>query len=162
MNCRDVKENLIELLAEGIPEEGLNPRSATDPAVVAHVRACAVCAQELESLRKTMTLLDEWDAPEPSPYFMSRFRAQLRSEQEKQPRGWLGWLRRPAMAVGLATILAAGGLLYPLLQPHTPAPPPPPGTAVADLQALERNYDFYANFDLLDEVTDQQQMEMSQ
>ena len=62
MNCHDVKENLIELLAEG----------PADPAVAAHVKECQSCAQELESLRSTMALMDEWEAPEPSPYFLTR------------------------------------------------------------------------------------------
>jgi hypothetical protein len=30
--------------------------------------------------------------------------------------------------------------------------PQEPGTAVSDLQALEKNHDLYANFDLLDDL----------
>ncbi|HST78767.1 MAG TPA: hypothetical protein VLN58_09795, partial [Verrucomicrobiae bacterium] len=65
MNCNDVRENLMDVLAEG--------QSA--PEVLAHLRECGPCSQELDGLRKTMALLDEWEAPEPSPYFLTRLQA---------------------------------------------------------------------------------------
>jgi len=37
-------------------------------------------------------------------------------------------------------------------KPPTPGLPVQPGTAVGDLQALERNDDLYADFDMLDEL----------
>src|SRR2546429_5308304 len=125
MNCHDVKENLIEFLAAGLPGR-LQDRDMADPAISAHLRACSDCSQELESLRKTMALLDEWEAPEPSPYFMNRFRARLREEREGQLQGWFSWLRRPAMALALVTVLAAGALFYRLGGPTGPPPPPSP------------------------------------
>ena len=142
MNCKDVRENLIDLLAE---EPG-------DPAVAAHVRECSECARELESLRGTMTLLDEWEAPEPSPYFLTRLHAHVREDQQKQPQRWAAWLRRPALAVSLATVLVAGGVFYRLNNAIEPTPPQP-GTAVADLESLERNHDVVVNSDLIDELT---------
>jgi hypothetical protein len=148
MNCKDVKENLIELLAE----------DPADPAMTAHVRECGACAQELDSLRKTMALLDEWEAPEPSPYFLTRLQAHVKEERNKAPQGWLSWFRRPVMAVSLAAILAGGAVFYRLNVGGTVSPPEH-GTAVGDLQALEKNQDFYANSDLLEELasTEQQQ-----
>src|SRR5215472_19308321 len=98
MNCKDVRENLIELLAETSPVAG----HRADPAVAEHVRQCPACAQELESLRKTMALLDEWKAPEPSPYFLTRLNAHVREEQRKQPEGWLLWLRKPWLSAAFA------------------------------------------------------------
>ena len=35
---------------------------------------------ELASLQQTMGLLDEWQAPEPSPYFATRLQARMREE----------------------------------------------------------------------------------
>jgi len=142
MNCKDVRENLIELLAE--PE-------AESP-VTAHVRQCGDCAQELESLRKTMALLDEWEAPEPSPYFLTRLGAHVREEREKAPAksGVFGWMRRPVMAMSLATVLVAGGLVYIGIRPPEP---PAPGTAVADLESLDKNHDVLVNTDLIDEMS---------
>src|ERR1700756_1647678 len=110
MNCEDVRENLIELLSGDSAASG----HAADPEIAAHVRQCAACAGELDSLRRTMALLDEWEAPEPSPYFLTRLRAHVKEEREKAPvrSGIFGWFRRPAMAVSLATLLLAGGLVY--------------------------------------------------
>ena len=40
-----------------------------------------------------MALLDTWEAPEPSPYFMTRFAARLNEERQAAPAGWLERLR---------------------------------------------------------------------
>lgn len=142
MNCRDVRENLIELLAEG----------QADSAVAIHVKECGNCAQELESLRKTMALLDEWEAPEPSPYFLTRLQAHVRDEQGKQPEGWLVWARKPWLATALAAVLVVGSGVYLSIQP----PPPPTDAqlrAVSDLETLDKNHDLYVNSGLLDELS---------
>src|SRR5215472_10021465 len=149
MNCNEVRENLIELLA---PESPLAGHQA-DSAVTAHVRACGACAQELESLRKTMALLDEWEAPEPSPYFLTRLRAHVKEEREKAPArsSVFGWLRRPAMAVSLAALLLAGGLIYRIgiMEPVQIQE----GSAVADVEALDRNHEVLTKTDLIDEMS---------
>jgi len=149
MNCKDVRENLIELLAEGSPRAG----HRADPAVAEHVHHCQPCAQELESLRKTMALLDEWKVPEPSPYFLTRLGAHVREEQHKQPEGWLARFRQPWLATALATVMVAGGAVYLALQSPIVEPGPVPGTAVSDLESLDRNHDLYVNSDLLDEMS---------
>jgi anti-sigma factor RsiW len=141
MNCHDVRENLLELLTGG----------QADPQVTAHVSQCSACAAELASLRKTMALLDEWEAPEPSPYFLTRLRAHVREEREKAPAArWVAWLRRPVLAVSMATMLAAGGLVYRLT---VATPPPEPGEAVADIESLDRNHDLIIDTDLVNELT---------
>lgn len=148
MNCNEVRENLIELLADGSPR----PEALAGSPVADHVRECTACAGELESLRKTLSLLDEWEVPEPSPYFLTRLRAHVREEREKAPvrLGFFNWLRRPAMALSMATVLAAGGAIYTVLRP---VPAPPDQNAVADVESLERNHDVLVNTDLLDEMT---------
>jgi anti-sigma factor RsiW len=150
MNCNQVRENLIELLADSSaqPQEAL----AGSPVAV-HVRECADCTRELESLRKTMALLDEWEAPEPSPYFLTRLRANVRGEREKAPArsGVFHWLRRPAMALSMATLLAAGGAIYTVIHQHEQTIQEP-STAVADVESLERNHDVLVNTDLIDEL----------
>jgi len=143
MKCNEVRENLIELMADG----------RGDPAVAAHVRECAACTRELESLRSTMALLDEWKAPEPSPYFLTRLQAHVREEQQKQPAGLMAWLRRPALAVSLAAVLAAGGVFYRLANVGWNPKAPEVGSAVNDLEALDKNHDLYVNTDLLDELS---------
>ena len=139
MNCNDVRENLIELLTDG----------PADPQVTAHVSQCSACAEELSSMRKTMALLDEWESPEPSPYFLTRLRAHVKEEQQKAPASMFGWLRRPMLAAALATVLAAGGVVYRL----TVAPPPPDNGAVADIESLDKNHDLLIDTDLVNELT---------
>src|SRR5262249_61102793 len=100
MNCNEVRENLIVLLAEG----------HTDPAVTAHVRECSACAQEMEPFRKTMALMDGGEAPQPSPYFLTRLRAHVTDTHEYSPArtGGLRWLRRAARPVRMHSAWAAG------------------------------------------------------
>ncbi len=59
-----------------------------------------------------MGLLDEWQAPEPSPYFATRLQARMREEMLSPRRDWFAWLRRPALAAVAAVLIAVGvGLL---------------------------------------------------
>lgn len=148
MNCHEVREEML-LVTTGES----SPQAAT------HVRECQACAKELESLRSTMALLDEWTAPEPSPYFDAKLRARLKSEPEPA-RGWQRWFLplsgwKPAMAVALAAVTVVGLNVY--KQSKITEPPVAaiqPGTAVSDLQKLDRNEELYAGFDLLDDDED--------
>jgi anti-sigma factor RsiW len=140
MNCNDVRENLIELLTDG----------PADPQVKAHVSQCSACTEELGSMRKTMALLDEWESPEPSPYFLTRLRAHVKEERDKAPASMFGWLRRPMLAAALATVLAAGGVVYRLT---VATPPPDNGEALADIESLDKNHDLIIDTDLVNEIT---------
>jgi anti-sigma factor RsiW len=146
MNCNDVRENLLELLTDG----------PADPQVKAHVSQCNACTEELSSMRKTMALLDEWEAPEPSPYFLTRLRAHVKDEREKAPAGMFGWLRRPVLAASLATVLAAGAVVFRLVSAPTGdnnAGQPQVGTALADIESLDKNHDLLIDTDLVNELT---------
>jgi anti-sigma factor RsiW len=143
MNCNDVRENLIEMVTDG----------PADPQVTAHVKQCSACTEELDSMRKTMALMDEWEAPEPSPYFLTRLRAHVKEEREKAPVSMFGWLRRPVLAASLATVLAAGGVVYRLSVGTPPPPSPDAGTAVADIESLDKNHDLIIDTDLVNELT---------
>jgi hypothetical protein len=159
MNCKEIHE-LLPDLAAGMAE--------TTMEVKGHIAGCAACAAELDDLSKTMALLDEWQAPEPSPYFDTRLEARLREEMARPPLAWYrrwvhGMVIRPAWTMSVAAVLftvalAAGNRSY-LMQTDEIATNPPaigapaqPGTAVADLQALEKNNELYADFDVLDEL----------
>jgi hypothetical protein len=111
-------------------------------------------------MRATMALLDEWQAPEPSPYFDMRLQARLREEMAKPQAGFLQWFRRPVLAAALTVLMGVGvGLM---VTHHPPKPPiaqiegPGPGTAVSDLTALDKNHDMYADFEMLDDLDVQQ------
>jgi hypothetical protein len=84
-----------------------------------------------------------------------------------QPRvSWLQWMRKPALALSLTVLMAAGAtfLNYEYRDGHSGSASgsfvasqrPEPGTAVSDLQALDKNHDLYSDFDLLDDVQVQQ------
>jgi hypothetical protein len=147
MTCKEVREYMLDAAGEN-----------QVPGLDEHLRACASCARELESMRQTMALLDQWEAPEPSPYFDSRLRARLR-EAAAEPRGWLEWMRKPAIAFALAVLMLASITLFRNAPDHkemaknpNPAGVVQTGTAVSDLQELEHDGDMYANFDLLDDL----------
>jgi len=139
---------------------------AASPEVQKHIASCDACAAHLSDLQKTMALLEEWQAPEPSLYFDTRLQARLSEERREEmahpAAGWLSWTRRPAWAMSLAAVVFAGALLLSnkslLLTATIPTKPPSlglpvePGTAVGDLQALEKNDELYADFDMLDEL----------
>ena len=159
MDCKQIHELLPDLAA------GME---ASTPEVEKHLASCAACRTQLHDFQKTMALLDEWQAPEPSPYFDTRLQARLR-EEIARPQG--GWYRRfmpaglfhPAWVMSVAALifvvaLAIGNKSY-FVQTETIATNPPPltipvqaGTAVGDLQSLEKNDDLYADFDMLDEL----------
>ena len=159
MKCNETRE-LMPDLASGL--------TAVTPEVKAHLDSCAECAGKLEAFRQTMSLLDEWQAPEPSPYFDVRLRARLREESAKQSSGWMGWLRRPVLAASFALVMVVGVSLVRMnsgergnntsssLASAGPQTPAEPGTAVGDLQALEKNQNLYSDFDVLDDLTVQQ------
>jgi hypothetical protein len=163
MNCNEIRELLPDVAAGG----------QADAAVTRHITSCAACATHLSDLQKTMALLEEWRAPEPSPYFDTRLQARLREEMARPAAGWLSglnlsnwnWLLRPAWAMSLAAALLAGAVTIGVnnksyfvetdkiaTNPPALSLPVQPGTAVGDLQALERNDELYADFDMLDDL----------
>ena len=147
MSCKEIRESLPDIAC------GLEPASAQ---VEEHLRGCSDCAQKLNEFRRTMALLDEWQVPESSPYFDTRLNARLREEMERPQWGWLGWLRKPALVVALMLLLGVGVSLFrsgaPLNHRNSVVASAAPGTPVGDLQALDKNHDLYADFDLLDDV----------
>jgi len=148
MKCNEIRELLPDLAAGLVVAE---------PQINNHLRSCSDCAGTLAEFQKTMALLDEWVAPEPSPYFDTRLHARLREEAAKQPSSWLLRLRRPALAMSLAAIVAVGATVARLEHKKFTNHPGPiaavdPGTAVGDLQALDQNHDVYSDSDLLDDL----------
>jgi hypothetical protein len=99
-----------------------------------------------------MALLDTWEGPEPSPYFLTRLDARMREERQAAPAGLLARLRarfaygpsmhvRPLAAMALTVMLLIGGGAYlnvtqwdqPAVQPSQTA------AVVGDLQVLDNN-----------------------
>jgi hypothetical protein len=151
MICKDCQSVFLDLLLE--------PQAASNAAARNHIESCAECTRELQSLEATFALLDEWKAPEPSPYFNQKLAVRLREEQALAPAGWLERLKsrllfntgrqfRPALAGALALALVVGGgtvanvsgMFHP--EPQTSA-------TVQDLQILDGNDQAFQAMDQL-------------
>ncbi|HZQ94375.1 MAG TPA: hypothetical protein VFA67_05150 [Candidatus Sulfotelmatobacter sp.] len=154
MKCEEIRERMLDLAA------GLGEPTAAESH---HLASCGSCAAQWKAMRETMTLLDEWQVPEPSPFFDVRLQARLREEMA-QPRtnSLLRWFRQPVLAAALTVMMGIGVGVFFTQGRHMSHPPTQvadaaqPGTAVSDLQTLDKNHDLYADFDLLDDLDVQQ------
>ena len=153
MKCNEICELLPDLAA------GLD---TITPEVSDHLKSCAACTGKLAEVRQTMTMLEEWRVPEPSPYFDTRLMARVR-EEKGQPSGWWQWLRRPALAVSLAVLMVMSITLFRNDagfgnhgDSQVATTVAEPGSAVSDLSAMDKNSELYSDFDVLDDLQVQQ------
>ena len=157
MKCEEIRERMPEVAA-GFSEPTSEESS--------HLAGCAACTEQLRAMHATMALLDEWRVPEPSPYFDVRLQARLREEMAKPQAGWMQWFRRPVLAAALTVIMGVGiGWFFvsngenrhPKTDPSSASNIlVDPGSAVGDLQTLDKNSEMYADFELLDDLDLQQ------
>ena len=155
MKCDEVRERMPDVAA------GFSELATEDSN---HLASCHACADKLKEMSATMALLDEWQTPEPSPYFDVRLQARLREERAKPQSRWALWFRKPVLAAALTVVMGVGIAVYFTREPGVapPGPPPAPGSAVSDLQTLENNHEMYADFDLLDDLDVQQNVQANQ
>lgn len=168
MNCKQAQDAMLD--AAGHPAApGMNAEYEE------HLRGCAACAQAALAVRQSMALLEEWQAPEPSPYFDVRLGARLREEAARPQLTWWQWLRKPAAGMAVASLVVAAvglfsvpsGELDPLrtgtvrvahnderVAERLRHMDEGPASAVADLQELERHQEMFAHFELLDDMFD--------
>lgn len=153
MNCRKLETHLPDLL--------LDPQSV-QPSVRQHLEGCAHCQAELAGLQATMQVLDEWTAPEVSPYFHVKMQAKLRAAKEAEPEGFWERVRsrllfstnvhlRTAGAAALAAVLAVGGgsaLYVSQIQNHQPQAEA--SATVRDLQSLDENAQVFQQLNAVD------------
>jgi anti-sigma factor RsiW len=147
LDCKACRSNMADLLLD-------SEYAATYAELSAHLTDCAGCRTELEELRATMAFLDEYAAPEPSPYFDTRLHARLREVQAKSPEGffsrWKSFLLfstgrkfQPAIAAALALVLVlgGGGTFWQMYDGHTNTSQhvPVASATVNDLTILDNN-----------------------
>lgn len=158
MDCKTFRSLLPDLL--------LSPEAAPQPtmseAARTHLSDCVVCRAEFDGMRATFVLLDEWPAPEPSPYFDARVRAHLREAQAAAPEGlWdrvvatfrfsTGRRLRSAVAGGFVfLLLLSGGTVATLWDHHGPTPAAS-SPAVNDLKIYDNNAQAIQQMDMLDQ-----------
>ncbi len=141
-NCTGMDSKLADML--------LDPAAA--PAKVrSHVAECEDCRARLAEMQATVDLLDAWEVPQPSPYFLSRLDARMLEERQAAPAGWFARLRaryaygppmpvRPLAAMALTVMLLIGGGAYlGVTDWNQPAPTPSQAAVVQDLQILDNN-----------------------
>lgn len=149
MKCEKIREQMLDLMTTQAPPE---------PEVQEHLGGCEKCAAEFESMKQTMALLDEWQAPEPSPFFNTRLNALVREEKNKvaEKKSWiLEWFRKPVLAAAAAVALMVGAGVYAGLESANSHRPDTvmaqQDTAVHDLQTLDNDQDVINNFAALDD-----------
>jgi hypothetical protein len=161
----ETKKNICTELEEKLADLLLDP-SAVPENVTIHVAGCESCQQQLEELRATMALMNTWEAPEPNPYFMTRFQARLEEERRAQPAGWAARLvnrvrarvlygpqlhARPLAAMALTVLLILGGGAYlGVTNWEQQAPPSHEAAVVGDLETLDNNAQL---LDQLEDIT---------
>lgn len=156
MNCSTCQAALPDLL--------LDPDSATARAATPHLDVCADCRRELTELQSTFALLDDFHAPEPSPWFDARLSARVREAVAAPPESLWERLRstlqfstgrhlRPALAGALALVLLVGGGTATELALHRA--PEQASATVQDLQILDRNDQAFQTMDQLDQMVDE-------
>ena len=161
MKCDEVRERMPEVAA-GFSQPTMDEGQ--------HLEGCGQCAEQLKAMRSTMAVLDEWRAPEPSQYFDVRLQARLREEIRREEMAtpqarWFQWFLRPVLAAALTVLLGVGaGVFFTRHSGITnhgqeASITAPPGTAVSDLQTLENNHEMYSDFELLDDLELQQNVD---
>ena len=142
-DCKTCHAHLADLLLD-------SGYAAAHPEVAGHLNACTACSKELNDLRATFHMLDDFHAPEPSPFFDTRLHARLREEVAAQPEGLWERMRsfllfstgrsfRPALAGALSLVLVVGGASVAGLHGFSSSTPAQASSAVNDLTVLDNN-----------------------
>ena len=157
MNCKGFEDEMQDLL--------LRPGALASQGAVAHLKVCPACDKEYLGFQATFAMLDDWKAPDVTPYFDQKLAVRLREEQAAPRMGLLERLRtrlllntgsnfRPAIAVTLASALlfgVAGGGLVGVHAYHAEHPSQTSAT-IEDLQILDRNQQAFEQLDQLEEL----------
>jgi hypothetical protein len=153
MDCKAIEATMPDLLFD---------REAAPASARAHLASCETCAGELAAMEHTMHVLGDWQAPEPSPFWMSKMGARLREEQQRPARGWAGftesirtrlWVSnhtlRPVGVAALGLLLAVCGGTWLNLEMQ-PAQPIQASNTIRDLQSLNQNAQVFQELSSLD------------
>ncbi len=109
--------------------------------------------QDEQAMHDVMRLMDDWQVPEPSPWFDARMAARFRAEVQRPPESLFARLRdrwlfsretalKPAMASAMALLLVAGGGTYwqaAHMQQQSMVRPASVSPTVQELQMLDGN-----------------------
>ena len=144
MTCERMETELIAYLDGRVD-------AAQRREVEEHLALCADCGARAAAFQRVSSVLDEYPAADPSPYFDARLRSRLAAEP--RPSWWSPWIPQPRLALATAALFTLG-LWVAAFPPDTP-PPTAAQTEeefrmIRDMHVLE-NYDVLADFDALSE-----------
>jgi hypothetical protein len=139
-------------------------REAAPASALAHLAVCADCTAELLAMERTMLVLGEWEAAEPSPFWTAKMEARLREEQQRPARGWArfteglrtrlwvsNYTLKPVGVAALGLLLAVCGGTWVNLEMQQPASTPVQASnTVRDLQSLNQNAQVFQELSSLD------------
>jgi hypothetical protein len=103
-----------------------------------------------QAMHEMMALLDDWKAPEPSPWFDARMMARFREEVQREPESFFARLRdrflygntatlKPMLAGAMALLLVAGGGSWLEISHLQQARAAAISATVEDLQIIDNN-----------------------
>ena len=155
-----MNKTICQNLKAALPDLLLDPSAPSNEAARKHMESCATCREELRQLHATFSLLDAWEAPEPSPYFDQKLAVLLREARNEAPAGWFERLRsrlmfntgrqfRPALAGALALVLLVGGGTFADLSLGHHSTTPQVSAAVNDLRIMDTNDKAFQTMDQL-------------
>ncbi len=156
MDCAKIQEQMLDQMNAASASPDLSALMAS------HMNGCAECTKLWQAMQASSAALDEWTAPEPSPYFNTRFQARLAEvkREQSQPSGVMARLIqsfrhsfwRPAAAAVMALAIAIGIGIYERPTAQVQPVQAQVSPAVNDLQKLDKNEDMYADFEMLDDL----------
>ena len=101
MNCGQVKRLLPTFL-----DEELSGRAREETA--SHLASCPACRAELEALKADIGMLEQADAPEVTPFLVTRVMAEIRERGRNAPHGFRRLVGSLAAALLVAVSIGAG------------------------------------------------------
>lgn len=114
MDCRDIKELVIQYSSGDLPE-------GDKQFVEAHLAECDDCNAYLSQSYRAWNMLDEWEDMEPGGEFVSEFWRRV-AKEEMDRKGFFGLFNIPrpglALAGALATVLIVGIFTFALFSPE--------------------------------------------
>jgi len=101
MNCGQVKRLLPPFLDEelsgGVREQ-----------VASHLASCPACRTESGALKADLSLLEEFETPEVTPFLVTRVMAEIRQRKHSAPQGFARLVGTLAAALVVAVSIGAG------------------------------------------------------
>lgn len=97
MNCRDVQRKLSAYL---------DGECETEQCTILeiHLKGCKTCQKAMQTLTDTWELITILPGSKPAPYFYTRLKARMTSEEHKEKTTWVDRILIPASAIAAIAI----------------------------------------------------------